>query len=105
MDLNPTHLTSVKFLIDIKHTRKNKASAFKIHIISERLSQVSGADDDQMMFLVKAQYAADLRIPVSYTHLDVYKRQFFLYVGNRSLLCLTMGRFALADICRLFFFV
>ena len=54
----------MQLLIDIKNTGENKSPPFKVHIICQRLSQISRADNDQVVFLIKAEYAADGRVEI-----------------------------------------
>ena len=48
--------------IRIKQPLDQKTSAFKIHIIGDRLSEMSRTDDDQPVCLIQSEYLTNLRI-------------------------------------------
>ncbi len=59
MDLHTTDLRII-----VKNPPEDKASALKVPVIHQRLSQMTGADDDQIVLLIQAQYPSDLLIEI-----------------------------------------
>ena len=65
-DFNPADHQTDQLGIDIKHPFDHKTSPFKICIIGDCLSQISGSDDDQIVLLVDSQNLCNFRVQIFY---------------------------------------
>ena len=62
IDGNIPHHLSLQLWIDVKKSRNQKAEFFKLDIIRNRLSQITGSDYNNIMCLIQSQYLANLII-------------------------------------------
>ena len=77
----PTQIVNVKKQ-DKEDSVENSLNGFS-HLFSKPLmKRVKKLFKNQQEFILDPQYEADYVIPVSYTHLDVYKRQVFSILSN-----------------------
>ena len=65
-DFNTADYQADESRIDIKHSFDDKTALFKIRVIRNGLSQVSGTNDDQVMLTVNSEDLANFCVQVFY---------------------------------------